>query len=146
MGAPRHVQTGHRPRHADGQVALVVLLLVVLARGEEHGGRAARGRGLAEVVGHGIAAGRPIKEKAAAPDVAGGGMGDREREGRRDRSVDGIPARPQHFDPHLRGHEVLRDDHALPGADGLGAGGEHPRGSGNGQQDEHESAALEHAE
>ena len=133
MLGPGEVQPRDRARHPHREMGVVVQHPVVLAVHQEHGGRRARRGGLAEVVCGRLARGGAVDEEAAPADVAGGGVGHREREGGGDGGVDGVPALAHHLRPDRRGEGVLRDDHRPPGAYRLGAagkGGGQPQPSG----------------
>ena len=125
---PGHVQPGHGPRDADRQMAVVVPVLVVDAVFQEHRRAGAGGRRLPEVVRHGRTRRRPVEEEAAPADIAGGGMGHREREGGGHRGVDRVAAVPERLDPHLGRHEVLGGHHPVAGPRGHGRGGGETRG------------------
>ena len=108
---PGQVQPGHRARHPDRPMAVVVQDAVVLAARHEHGrGRPARRR-LPEVVGHRVTLGRPVHQEAAAADVACRRVGDRQRERRRDRRIDRVAPVPHDLVAHPRGDLVLRHHH-----------------------------------
>ena len=51
--------------------------------------------------------------EAAAADVAGARIGDRERKTDRDRGIDRIAAALEHVDADARRARLLRDDHAV---------------------------------
>ena len=84
-------------------------------------------RHLAEVEGRGGAVGGAVDDEAAAADVAGGGMGDGQREGGGDRAVDGVAALAHHLPADLRGDVALRHHHRPAGARRLAAGLERER-------------------
>ena len=112
-----------RAGHADRAMAVVVEVEVVLAVLQPHLGVGAGRRRLAEVVG-----GRPrplagaVDEEAAAADVPGGGMRDRQRKGGRHGGVDSVAAALDDLPPDFRGDAVLRHDHAGAGTRRRGAG------------------------
>ena len=128
--APGKVKPGDGPRHAHREMAAVVLDGVVLPVSQEHRRRGRRRRLLAEVVRHGIAGGRAIDDEPSSADVAGGRVHDGQREGRRDGRIDGAAAGLQHVHADRRRGGLLRHDHAVRRAHGLGRGGDRHRSRG----------------
>ena len=131
---PGEAEAGHRSRDPHRLVAQVMDLEAVLpVLVEPHLGMRRRGGLLAEVVGERLPARGPPDQEPAAPDVAGGGMGHRQREGGRHRGVHRVPAVAQNLGAHLGSDRALRDHHALTGADRGALGG---RGAGSERQGE----------
>ena len=149
---PGEMQPGDGARHSHRAVAQVVEFEGVLAVLQPHlRGRRGR-RHLAEVVGDRIAGGRAVHQEAAAADVPGGRMGHRQREGGGHRGVHRVPPFPEDRGADLGGRMVLRDDHAVAGADGDAAGfrglrGERRRRQPEGQpQEDRRDGAAESGE
>ena len=118
---PGQVQPGHRARYPDRQVAVVVEGAVVLAALHEHRrGRPARRR-FPEVVRHRVTLGRSKHQKPTATDIAGGGVGDCQRERRRDRRIDRVPPVPHDLVADPRRDGVLRHHHRSTRPDRLRA-------------------------
>ena len=112
-------EAGYGTRHAHTLVRVVVNARRVGTRAvEEHLRRGAGRCLLAEVDGGRLAVGEADHHKAAAADVAGGGVGDGQREPGGDGGVNGVAAVGQHIAPSLTGNRAGRDDHALRGVDG----------------------------
>ena len=115
--APRELEPGDGPRHADGEAGKARLERIGLAVGvEEHVLGRRRGRGLAVVDRDRlIAIGAMDQHEAAAADVAGARQRDGEREADRDRRVDRVAAALQHVQPDPRRRRLLAHHHAVRG-------------------------------
>ena len=87
----------------------------------------------------GVAALRAEHEEAAAADVAGRRMRDRQRKCGRHRRIDGVAAVADHLEADLRRDGALRDDHPALGAEGRRAGLERQGGDDEGEQDEEDA-------
>ena len=146
---PRHLavflvrvrEAGHRTRYAHTLVRVMVNARRVGAGAvEEHLRRGAGRRFFAEVDSGGFAIGEADHHEAAAADVAGGRIGDRQREAGSDGGVDGIAAVGEHVAAGLAGDGAGRNHHTLRGVNGgawgpggggfLGAEGEGEDGAG----------------
>ncbi len=104
--AVRFPQSGDGPRDADGPVADEARPARDLAvRAEVHvAGRRDRGHlPVVEEMGLSI---HPCQQETTAADVAGLGIGDRQREGDRDGGVDGVATPTQHLLGHVSGELV----------------------------------------
>ena len=115
----RQRQTRHRAGHADGERAIARLFRIGIALGiEEHGWRRGGGGGLAIVDRHvAVVFGKMDHHEAAAAEIAGARIGDREREADRHRRVDRVAAAIENFDADAGGAALLRHHHAAVGED-----------------------------
>ena len=105
-----------RARHADGEIAVGArpstdIALVV----EIHGLGRGKRRAFAEIEEGRLAVLQPDRHEAAAADIAGGGIDDRQRIADGDGRIDRVAALLQHLDADI-GRQMLRgDDHAMLG-------------------------------
>ena len=115
-----------RSGDAHGEVPLVMTLLVVLPVFQEQPCVSECRRDLAEVVGDGISVGGTVEKKAAPAEIARGGEGHGEREGRRDGRVNRTAAIHQCRDADLRTDELRRGHHPVLDANRMrGGSGDH---------------------
>jgi hypothetical protein len=87
---------------------------------EDIGGRVEPGRGAGAEIDDRHLAGLGFSEqhRADAADAAHPGLGDADREGGRDRRIDGVTAAAKHFGPDLGSDPVMRRDDAVRTGDG----------------------------
>ena len=115
----RQRKPGDRAGHADGKPGVARLCRIGIAlRVEEHGRRGGRRRGLAIVDGDvAVAVGEMDHHEAAAADIAGARIGDRERKADRHRGIDRVAAAVEDLDADAGGALLLRHHHAVVGED-----------------------------
>ncbi len=83
------------------------------------------------------------QHETAAADIAGGRIGDGEREADRDRGVDRVAAFLQHGDADVRSNRLHRDHHAVPRAHRL-AGAERRDGDTDEEDDRDDASTVRH--
>ena len=93
----RRPQAGHRAGHADRLVSRQARIADDVAIGVQVHVASRGGRSCLAVVQEGRFPVQVRQHEAATTDVAGLGIGDGEREGSRDRGVDGVAAGPEHL-------------------------------------------------
>ena len=116
---PSEMQTRDGTRHANGEVAIVVLIRVVLAVGKEHRRGGGRWSDLAEVVRHRLTGDRADQHEAAATDVPGRWVGDGQGKRRGHGCIDGRPPLAEHVEADTLRVGLLRHDHSATGANRL---------------------------
>ena len=122
---PGGVQPGDAAGDARGQVSDKTLLSHVAGRIEIHVVRRRRRCGFAIIERQHFSRGAPVHDESAAPDVAGVGEHDFERERHGDRGVDRIAALFQNLHARLCRQRMSGDDHGV--LRGRGPRAERPR-------------------
>ncbi len=128
----RERQSRDTAGNADGERGVLGFIRIgIAARVEKDPAPGGGGRGLA-IVDRGVelALGEVDQHVAAAADIAGARIGDREREAGRDRGIDGVAAALEHLDADARRAPLLRDHHAMRGRNRLDARAARRRGLG----------------